>query len=186
MNRPVLDSKDLIRHIGPPLRGTFGILLETGDSVLIEEAVRLFRERYNTVGVLEYEHYDGVKAMLEDLAERPLGLYVVSSKAAVYLPVILKHLGVAGHFAGAFGPDLQGRLDNKTELLAHVLQEQRIDPSHAVMVGDRAVDIKAGKVNGTATIGVTYGYGTREELAGAAPDYVCATPAALASLLCAL
>ncbi len=186
MNRPVPDSKDLIRHIGPPLRGTFGILLETADSALIEEAVRFFRERYNTVGVLEYEHYDGIKKMLKDLADCPLELYVVSSKAAAHLPVILKHLGLAGYFAGAFGPDLQGKLDNKADLLAHVLHELRVDPSHSVMVGDRAVDITAGKANGTFTVAVTYGYGTIEELAAVSPDHVCATAAELTGLLCAI
>ncbi len=186
MDRLVPDGDDLARYIGPPLRSTFGTLLETGDSVLIEEAVRFFRERYNTIGVLEYERYEGVESMLEALAARSLRLYVVSSKADVYLPVILKHLDVAGHFAGAFGPDLRGVPDNKTELLAHVLRELRIDPTHAVMVGDRAVDIAAGKANGTFTVAVTYGYGTKDEIAQAAPDLACATPQALAESLCCL
>ena len=186
MGRPVPETGALVRYIGPPLRSTFRILLETADPVPIEEAVRFYRERYNTVGVFEYEHYQGVEKMLDTLASRALRLYVVSSKAAIYLPVILKSLNVADFFLGSFGPDLEGRLDNKADLLAHVLEELGVEPTHAVMVGDRALDIIAGKSNGTRTVGVTYGYGTNQELAQACPDHLCATPSDLADLLFSL
>lgn len=51
----------------------------------------------------------------------------------------------------------------------------------AFMVGDRAADIEAGRANGLRTIGCTYGFGTRAELAAA--DRLIASPAELAEAL---
>ena len=53
--------------------------------------------------------------------------------------------------------------------------------SHAVMIGDRAHDIRAARMNGARAVGVEWGYGTHEELAAA--DAVAATPADLPRLL---
>lgn len=48
-----------------------------------------------------------------------------------------------------------------------------IDPAYAVMVGDAPVDIDAGKRAGVAaTIAVTHGFSSREQLLVARPDYV--------------
>ena len=49
----------------------------------------------------------------------------------------------------------------------------------AVMIGDTAADIGAGKAAGTVTVGVTYGYGSREEVAGAGPDLLIDSAAEL-------
>ncbi len=40
------------------------------------------------------------------------------------------------------------------------------------MVGDRSHDIIGGKVNGIITAAVTYGYGSREEIASSEPDII--------------
>lgn len=48
-----------------------------------------------------------------------------------------------------------------------------IEPAHAVMVGDAPVDIDAGKRAGVAaTIGITHGFGSRDQLLVAKPDYI--------------
>ncbi|MBM4432359.1 MAG: hypothetical protein FJ026_18725, partial [Chloroflexi bacterium] len=41
--------------------------------------------------------------------------------------------------------------------------------------GDTAADIGAGRAAGAVTVGVTYGYGSREEVAGAGPDLLIET-----------
>jgi phosphoglycolate phosphatase len=40
------------------------------------------------------------------------------------------------------------------------------------MVGDRAQDINGARRNGLHAVGVTYGFGTVEELTAAAPDHL--------------
>ena len=49
------------------------------------------------------------------------------------------------------------------------------------MVGDRHHDIRAARANGTRAVGVVWGYGSREELAGA--DRLVEEPAELTSLV---
>lgn len=51
-----------------------------------------------------------------------------------------------------------------------------VEPAYAVMVGDAPVDIDAGKRAGVAaTVGITHGFGSREQLLVAQPDYVIDT-----------
>ena len=75
--------------------------------------------------------------------------------------------GLGEHFTGLYGADLAGRLDDKVELLAHLAAREGLDPARAIMIGDRQHDLRAARMNGAGAIGVLWGYGTREELAGA-------------------
>lgn len=66
---------------------------------------------------------------------------------------------------------------NKKEVIEYILKTNDIkDPENAVMVGDRAYDMTAAKELGIQTIGVLYGYGTREELEAAGADYLADSP----------
>jgi phosphoglycolate phosphatase len=65
--------------------------------------------------------------------------------------------------------------------MARLLKELGVDPADAVMVGDTAGDVDTGKRNSMATVGVTYGYGSREELSQA--DILCRTTSELMALL---
>lgn len=60
--------------IGPPLRAGLAELLGQSDPEIIEEAVRLFRERYSAEGVLENKVYPGVPDMLDTLHKDSLKL----------------------------------------------------------------------------------------------------------------
>ena len=44
------------------------------------------------------------------------------------------------------------------------------------MIGDRRYDIEGGKACGLQTIGVLYGYGSREEFETAGADHIVETP----------
>jgi phosphoglycolate phosphatase len=47
------------------------------------------------------------------------------------------------------------------------------------MIGDRKHDVRAAKENGVRSLGVLWGYGSRQELIGAGADALCETPAEL-------
>lgn len=53
------------------------------------------------------------------------------------------------------------------------VKEFSIDPAVSAMVGDRDSDVLAGKQHGMAGIGVSYGYGTEEELRESGADFIC-------------
>jgi phosphoglycolate phosphatase len=183
LGRPCPEQSELVQYIGPPLRWTFPRLLGTDDEDLVEAAIRHYRVRYADVGLFENEMYPGVPEMLAALQGRGFKLYVVTSKPTVYADRIIRHFGIDSHFERVFGPELDGRFDDKTELVAHILQMLPVEPQETVMIGDRASDIVSGKSNGTGSIGVTYGFGDLEELAAAEPDCICRSPAEIQNAL---
>lgn len=144
----------LASFIGPPLRGAFSTLMESTDKELIEKAMSLYRERFAETGIYENRLYDGISGMLESLQRTTSTLFVATSKPAVYAERIVKHFGIDHYFAGVYGPELGGRFENKTDLLAHLLVTENISAEVAIMVGDRAVDILAAKAYGMRSIGV--------------------------------
>ena len=173
----------LASYIGPPLRGTFATLLDTSDAERIEEALRLYRRRFADTGLYENKVYEGVPAMLDTVGHVACAAYVATSKPAVYAERIVSHLRLGHHFRKVYGAELDGRWDDKAELLAYLLATEGVGPSASVMIGDRAADIMAAKANEVRSIGVLWGYGSETELTDAGADMLCRTPSELATHL---
>ena len=66
-------------------------------------------------------------------------------------------------FDRVFGAELDGLHSDKTDLLRHALQTTAVDPSQAIMIGDRSFDIVGARNNGMTAVGVLYGYGSEAE-----------------------
>ena len=172
---------ELASYIGPALRSTFAALLDTSDGGVIERAMALYRERFAEVGLFENEVYPGIPEMLGELPSSRA--FVATAKPAVYARRIVDHFGLDTHFAAVYGAELDGRLDDKAELLAHLLEKEGLTADSTVMIGDRAVDVLAAKANGIRSIGVLWGYGSRQELVAAGAHALCGAPAELTGCL---
>lgn len=177
MGLPAPDSADLDGCIGPPIRVTFARLLDAPDAAQVERAVACYRERYGTVGLFEARVYAGVPEMLSALRAASLRLVLVTAKAWVYATRVMDRFGLSGYFDAIYGPELNGRFDDKRELMAHAIETSALDPAKAVMVGDRATDMIAARVCGVRGLGVSYGYGSTEELTEAGAAGVVHSPA---------
>ena len=173
----------LATFIGPPLRRTFAELIGTSSPERIERAVTLYRERFGAQGLFENEVYAGVPEMLALAGRGAPAMFVATSKAGVYAERIVKHFGLDHHFSRVYGSELDGRFDDKADLLRHLLAVERIPAGRAVMIGDRSVDVLAARANGLPSIGVLWGYGSEAELAGAGADLLCASPGELPACL---
>lgn len=176
LGRPYSPKAELVHFIGPPLRWTFPRLLGSEDKDLIDAAVGYYRHRYGDVGLFENEVYPGVPELLARLQGEGHRLYVVTSKPTVYSDRIVEHFGFDRFFLKVYGPQLDGRFDEKSELIEHILRELSLDPARTIMIGDRARDVESGRAHDTRTIGVTYGFGSEAEIAAAAPDEICRNP----------
>jgi phosphoglycolate phosphatase len=129
--------------------------------------------------------YPGIDEALARVRESGARLFVCTAKPQVYAERIVAHFDLARHFAGVYGAELGGRFDDKATLMAHLVACEAVPVATAAMVGDRSHDIRAAHANGVRALGVLWGYGSREELAGAdalvhTPDEV---PSALRRLL---
>jgi len=180
LSRPHPPRSELTRYIGPPLRWTFPRLLDTDDKDLVETAINYYRQRYEDVGLFENEVYAGIPELLRRLRDDGHPLYVVTAKPKVYADRIIRHFELDPFFVEVYGPELDGRFDEKRELVGFILRQRSLDPRRTVMIGDRASDIESGRAHGTLAIGVTYGFGTPDEIAAAKPDWICCSPSEIA------
>jgi len=113
-------------------------------------------------------------------------LLVCTAKPAYFASPILDHFKLRSHFDEVYGPDLEGRLDDKGDLIAHMLECEGFDPKRAVMIGDRGSDVIAAARHGIPAVGVLWGYGSREELEASGAAVLCAEPAELPAMVAKL
>ena len=153
-------QEQLTRCIGPPLRESFVELLGEDRA---DAAVEFYRQRFSTIGLYENELYPEIPHVLHELCSRGHSLLVASSKPRVFVERILQHFDLDRYFNAIYGSELDGRLQDKSELLAVALAEQELRASDCVMIGDRHHDALGAANNGMDFIGVLYGFGTAEE-----------------------
>ena len=181
LDRPVPSQDELAWCIGPPLRASFVALL--GGEELADRAVALYRERFGEVGLFENSLYPDIPAVLAALSRSPRRLFVATSKPHVFASRIIEHFGLAGYFEHIFGSELDGSRVDKADLLAYALTQSGIDPSQALMIGDRSHDVAGARANGIDAVGVTYGYGTEAELIEAGAILLCASSGAIPQVI---
>lgn len=173
------ENLDIRRMIGPPLEYIMQILLQPYGDDRIDEAVVAFRQHYGESGLLESESYPGIGRSLGQLQQAGLQIYLATSKRAILARRILEHLELAAYFDGIHGSVPSGELDHKPELLAHILSQHNLTPSHCLMVGDSRFDIIGAHAVGMRGLGVLWGYGSREELETAGADQLVKSTADL-------
>ena len=164
--------------VGPSLWGTFmklGIPEEN-----LNEAVNFYRERYNVKGYLENSVYVGIPSQLAMLIEMGYVLSLATSKPTVSASAILEYFDLTRYFSYEFGSNLDGSLSDKSILLKHALAVTGFEPNNALMIGDRQYDIIGAKSNLIKSVGVSYGYGSTNELREAGADLLVEKPAELA------
>lgn len=177
-------AEELRWVIGPPLRQSFPRLLADGHDV--EAAVAAYRDHYGAGGLFDAAVYDGIFDALVILRDRPARLLVCTAKPQHFAQRVLDHFELSPRFDGIYGPDLEGKLDDKGDLIAHMIEREGFDPARAVMIGDRGSDVKAAARHGIPTVGVLWGYGSREELTEAGAAALCAAPAELTEMVASL
>jgi phosphoglycolate phosphatase len=164
--------------IGPPTEIGFGALLGVApDDPLVDRAVREYRLRYSTA-LHGTPSYPGVPEALSELAEHHL-LGVATSKPRRYALPVLEAMGLAPLFAYVAGPVPDGPNDKH----AMVAEAKRALPGASAMVGDRRFDMEAARAHGLRAIGVTWGFGSREELLDAGAQALVDDAAALLASL---
>jgi phosphoglycolate phosphatase len=167
-------AAELAWIIGPPLRRSFAeILGPTGDP---EQALGIYRRRYSTEGLFEAVLYDSVPETLAELRAAGTRLFLCTSKPAVYAERILRHFDLRRHFESVYGAELDGRYDDKGDLIAHILEDQGLEASDCCMWGDRKHDVAAASRHAIPTIGALWGFGGASELSKAGAAILCASP----------
>jgi phosphoglycolate phosphatase len=151
-----------------------------GLDVPVDEALSLFVECYRGGLLIETRPYPGVVAGLDRLSN--LTLAVLTNKPGDMSRAILQGLGLADRFVRIYGGgDVPGRKPDP-QGLERLLAETATEASHALMVGDSAVDVRTARNAGVAAAGVSYGFDP-SGLAAEPPDLVVDSLEALADRL---
>ena len=153
--------------VGPPLRDTFVAFGVPAHDV--EEAVRIYRSRYTTIGKYENIPYEGIPHLLERLRAEGYRLFVATSKPEDMAVDILNHFDMAKYFDLICGAVRSADRDTKEKVIAYLLEQAKggEHPPHIIMVGDTHFDVLGATAHGIPTVGVTWGYGRAEDMTDA-------------------
>lgn len=168
--------------IGLPLFDIFTTAFALPREVALQ-AIGHYRRHYDRLSPAGSRTYPRVPQDLERLHALGLRLYVATVKPTPIAEKVLADLGLDVHFDGVAGASMGPERREKTGIIAHALARFALDPQHSLMVGDRDQDIAGARANGLRAVGVTYGFGSREEIEAARPDFVSTRPGVIAGLV---
>ena len=168
------DLKKLLCFIGPPLEPVF---MERYGMTKAEawESVQKYRERFDVKGIFECCLYDGVKNVIISLKEKGYVLALASSKPEPACRRILEHFGLHSYFDEVGGSTLDGSISSKEEVLEELgrrMEHMQIAKSEICLIGDTKYDAAGAVAFGIRCIGVSYGFGTREDMLAAGAEAV--------------
>ena len=165
----VADPDDLVSYIGPPLQDSFVSAGLSRDDAW--QAVLAYREYFTDTGIFENAVYQGIAEAVAELRGDGWRLAVATSKPTVFAERILEHFELRAAFDVVAGCELDGFRQHKHEVITYALEQLAVTPSPGfVMIGDREHDILGAKRVGIASVGVTWGYGSVDELTAAGAD----------------
>ena len=172
----ISDRRKLTCMIGPPMRDGLREFFNITDTEKVELMYSKYLEYFAEHGVYENTLYPGVVEMLETLKKAGLGLTIATSKRMTVAQAIAEYLKIDHYFDLIIGCEADGTRARKSEVIEYVLAST--DPQRQnspVMIGDRKYDIIGAKETGISSIGITWGYGSREELEKEQPTYIVDT-----------
>ena len=176
-----IPSREAMRvFVGPPLHESFIRHGVPADKA--EEAVAVYRSRYIPIGAYENTPYPGIRELLETLKAEGHTLYVATSKPEGMSVDILTHFDLARYFDRICGASMDTSRSNKEAVIAYLI-EQNGRSDNMVMVGDTKFDVLGAKHHGIPCIGVSWGYGTVEDMEKAGAAAIAYTMEELLALL---
>jgi len=176
-----IDPERVRPMIGPPLTEIFEHFLGSLPDRLMQKLVDKYRERYASQGYAENAIYPDIPDIIAQLASSGYTLGICTSKRADYATKIVKMFELSQHFSFVDG----GGVGIEKRQQIQRLVANGLSASTSIMIGDRAIDVGAGKTNKLSSAGVLWGFGDRDELVGAAPDHLLESPLDLLKLFSA-
>ncbi len=172
MGRGNPTDEELRPCIGPSLFYSFTVFFGMNEEDA-HRAVALYRERYAVKGVFENDPVEGAAECLKALKERGFILALATSKPIPYAGKITEKHGFSDYLDEQVGPDFDGHLSTKAEVIAECLRRLNAKKEECLMVGDRYYDAE-----GAAQTGIDCallkigGYADEEELYNCGAKYV--------------
>lgn len=167
LNLPIITSQQCESFVGNGARCLIERALEAaGDKTLehIEEAMEVYGRIFNVNCTYKVKPYDGIEALLQMLKEKDMKLAVLSNKPHVQtLKVVETYFGdeIFSHVQG----QQEGIPRKPNPTAARIIAEKLgVDCKDCIYIGDSEVDVQTGNAAGMMSVGVTWGFRTKEIL----------------------
>jgi phosphoglycolate phosphatase len=169
MDRATGSGDSLRRFIGMPLYDIFVREFDLPpDQARV--AIDIYREYYDRLGQAGTRVYPGINEMLTTLRSSGYRLFVATVKPTPIAERVLSDLSLRAFFEGVAGASLGPERRDKASIIGYALDRHALTGMNCLMVGDRDQDIRGARDHGLRSLGVTWGFGSREELLTAGAD----------------
>ena len=130
----------------------------------IEEAMEIYKRIFDVNCTYQVKPYDGIMGLLGKLKERSIKTAVLSNKPHGQTMKVVREVIGEEWMDWAQGQQENVARKPDPEAVYSILERFGVQKEEALYIGDSEVDIKTGNNAGLTTIGVTWGFRSREQL----------------------
>ena len=161
MGRLIPRDDDLLKIIGGQLLKTYKEYFGFDDTSA-KEAVKIYRKRYAKVGINLANMYEGFPDLIDRLKENGFYIGIATLKSERFAKIMLNNFSLLDKFDTICGMNEQDSL-TKTDLIQRCMKSCRVNQLETLLVGDSINDLRGAENVGVHFIGVTYGFGFKED-----------------------
>ncbi len=116
--------------------------------------------------------YPGMYNLLNYLTEKKIKIGLLTTKGQEQAEKILNHFNIINQFDYIMGRRPGIAIKPHPQPLQLICDDLKVDTGNSIMVGDSELDIQCGKAAGSVTVGVTFGYRSKNMLKKEKPDFL--------------
>ncbi|GIU23453.1 haloacid dehalogenase [Shewanella colwelliana] len=178
-----IPSEASIRDIiGLSMNEALNVLHPAACEVTRQQMIDVYREQYLQLNQTPSPLFDGTEQLLLTLKKSGHHLAVATGKARAGLDRVLNETGFRQHFNASRCAD-EAQSKPHPQMLSQLLDELKVAPNRAVMIGDSIHDLNMANNAGIDAIGVSYGAHSAVKLAEASPVAIVTSPIALLDVI---
>jgi len=164
-------QNEIISYVGNGILQLIDRVLHPKQAELKKRGLDIFKGYYKAHPADYTYLYPGVGEVLDYFKNKQMA--VITNRNYNSSVTILKKLSIYSYFGDVIGDDNTNCLKPSRCQFDILLERKAIqDRQKVIMVGDMDVDILAGRASGILTCVTTYGFGKKEDLEKAKPDYM--------------
>lgn len=149
------------------------------DKSRLEEGMEIYGRIFDANCTYLVTPYEGVRDMLVKMKEQGMKLGVLSNKPHRQTVKVVREIFGEGMFDCVQGQQEGIARKPDPEGVYRLMDALKVSKEECLYVGDSEVDIQTGKNAGVRTIGVAWGFRTREILEAAGAEMIIDTPVEL-------
>ena len=174
---------DFRRMVGDGNRQLCARALPDDRQGLVDELMRLMRDRYAAHCFDNTRLYPGIAELVVKLAERNFKLAVLSNKRDEFTKQMIAHFFTPSPFSIVRGQIAGVPLKPDPTAALQLANELSIPPAEWLYLGDTNTDMRTARAAGMHPVGVLWGFRERHELEESGAEFIIAAPQDLLNLL---